>query len=66
MDTSSRTNEIAVLKVETVQFVAGLLRIHDIFVDHKSCTLGVAGNALSNLAAKVLKTAYIEENNGDN
>lgn len=49
-DAQSRTNEITVLKVETVQFVTGLLRIHDIFIDYKSGTLGVVGNALANLA----------------
>lgn len=49
-DAQSRTNEITVLKVETVQFVTGLLRIHDIFIDYKSGALGVVGNALTNLA----------------
>lgn len=49
-DAQSRTDEITVLKVETVQFVTGLLRIHDIFVDYESGTLGVVGNALTNLA----------------
>ena len=53
-DTLPRTNKITVLKVETVQFVTGLLRIHDIFVDDKSCALGVVGDALADLTARGL------------
>lgn len=62
-DAQSRTNEITVLKVETVQFVTGLLRIHDIFIDYKSGTLGVVGNALTNLAVGWVSMAYFERNN---
>ena len=45
------TNEIAALEIETIQFVARLLRIHDIFEDDKRRSLGVVGNALADLAA---------------
>lgn len=44
------TDEIAVLEVEAVQLVAGLLRVHDILEDDKSSALGVVRNALSHLA----------------
>lgn len=47
----SRTDEIAVLEVEAVELVAGLLGIHHILVDDKGSALGVAGNALADLAA---------------
>lgn len=44
------TDEIAVLKVEAVQLVAGLLRIHDILVDNESGAFRVIGNSLANLS----------------
>lgn len=59
-DTLLRTNEITVLKVETVQFVTGLLRIHDIFVDDEGGALGVVGNALADLAADGISTAVAD------
>lgn len=49
-DSVVRTNEVAALKVEAVEFVAGLLRIHYILIDHKCCSLGSVGDALSDLA----------------
>lgn len=45
------TDEIAILEVESVQFVAGLLGVHDIFVDNESGALGSVGNSLADLAA---------------
>jgi hypothetical protein len=30
-----QTDEISVLKVESIQFITGLLCVHDIFIDHK-------------------------------
>jgi hypothetical protein len=47
---SIRTNKIATLEVETVQFVAGLLCIHDIFIHDERRAFCVIGNALANLA----------------
>lgn len=46
------TDEIAILKVEAVELVAGLLRIHYILVDDEGGALGVARNALADLTAK--------------
>ena len=47
-----RTNEIAILKVEAVELVASLLRVHHIFIDYERSALGVAGNALTDLAGR--------------
>lgn len=47
--TPQHTNEVTILKVEAVQLVARRLRIHGVFIDDKSCSLGVAGDALANL-----------------
>lgn len=41
--------KIAVHEVETVQLVAGLLRIHDIFINHKSGALGFVVGPGANL-----------------
>lgn len=49
---ASLTNKIAVLEVEAVQLVAGLLRIHDILVYDEGGALGVVRNTLSDLAKK--------------
>lgn len=48
-----RTDEVPILEVEAVQFVAGGLRIHDILVDDKSGPLCVVGDTLSDLAAAI-------------
>jgi hypothetical protein len=45
-----RTNKIAVLEVEAIESVAGLLCIHHILVDNKCGALGVVGDALADLA----------------
>ena len=45
-----RTNEVAVLKVEPVQLVARLLRIHYVLIDHERCAFGIRRDALPNLA----------------
>lgn len=45
-----RTDEIAVLEVEPVQLVAGLLRVHDILVDDEGGAFGVVRDALADLA----------------
>ena len=43
-------DQVSVLEVEAVQFIAGSLGIHDIFVDDESGALGVSSDALANLA----------------
>ena len=35
------TNEVAVLKIESIQFITGLLRVHDILVDYKGRSFGI-------------------------
>ena len=45
-------DEVAVLEVEAVQLVAGALRVHDIFVDDEGGALGVACDALADLAGR--------------
>lgn len=44
------TNQVAVLEVEAVQLVAGLLCVHDILVNDKGCPLGSGGDALADLS----------------
>jgi len=44
-----RTDEVAVLKIEAVQLIAGLLGVHDIFEDDEGGTLGGVGDALADL-----------------
>ena len=48
------TNEVAALEVESVQFIARLLCIHDILEDYESGALGVAGNSLTDLTISEL------------
>ena len=43
-------HEVPVLEVEAVQLVACGFGVHDIFVDHERCALGVVGDALTDLA----------------
>ena len=43
------TDKIAILEVESVQFIASLFCVHHIFIDHKSGAFGVARNALADL-----------------
>lgn len=47
-----RTDQVSTLKVEAVQLVASLLRIHDVLIDNEGSALGVRGNALADLAAE--------------
>jgi hypothetical protein len=54
------TNEIAVLEVEAVQFVAGLLSIHYIFVNDECGALGVVGNSLTDLAVERVSKTELE------
>jgi hypothetical protein len=44
------TDEIAVLEVESVQLVAGLLRVHHLLIDDKCSPLGIVGDALPYLS----------------
>lgn len=48
---SVRTDEIPILKVKAIELVAGHLGIHHVFIDNIGRSLGVIGNALSDLAA---------------
>jgi hypothetical protein len=50
--TRGPTDEVTALEVEAVELVAGLLGVHDIFVDDKGGALGVVGDALSDLAGE--------------
>ena len=50
------TDKVSILKVESIQFITRLLRIHDIFVDNKGSAFRVLGNALANLAAQCQKS----------
>lgn len=45
-----RTDKISVLKIETVQLVAGLLCVHDIFVHDEGGAFGIVGDSLTDLA----------------
>jgi hypothetical protein len=57
-------NEIPVHKIETVQFITGLLRIHDIFVDDVGRAFGRVGGACSDLADRPVFAKEIEERLG--
>jgi hypothetical protein len=46
------TNEIAVLEVEAIEFVAGLLCIHYFFIDDERGAFGVTGYTLTDLAVE--------------
>ena len=46
------TDEVAVLEVEAVELVAGLLGIHYVFIDDEGGALCVRGDALTDLAAR--------------
>ena len=43
------TDKVAILKVEPVQFIAGLFCVHHVFIDHESGAFGVARNTLADL-----------------
>ena len=43
-------NKIPVLEVEAVEFVAGALGVHDVFVDDEGGAFGVGRDALADLA----------------
>ena len=45
----ARTHKVTTLKVEAVQLIACLLRVRDVLVDHKRGSLGIAGDALTDL-----------------
>jgi hypothetical protein len=47
------------LEVEAVEFIAGLLRIHNILIDDKGGTLGGVCDALANLAIRKEKVSVI-------
>lgn len=60
-----RTDQVSALEVVAVQLVAGLLRVHDIFIDDESSALRVGRNALSNLAAGCVSPGYVAEGGVD-
>jgi len=45
-----RTDEISALEVEAVELVASRFGIHYVFIDNERCALGIAGDALTDLA----------------
>jgi hypothetical protein len=45
-----QNDQVAILKVEPVQFIARGLGVHDIFVDNERSSLGVVCDSLTNLA----------------
>jgi hypothetical protein len=49
-DKEEHTNKVTVLEVVTIQLVARLLRVHHVLIDDEGGALGIAGNALPNLA----------------
>ena len=49
------TDKVAVLEVVTVQLVARRLRIHHVLIDDEGSALGIAGNALPDLAVSTYK-----------
>ena len=44
-----RTDQVAILEIESVQFITSLFCIHDIFIYHKSGAFGIARNTLTDL-----------------
>lgn len=54
----ARTDEVSVLKVEAVQLVAGLLSIHDIFVNDECGAFGVVGDALADLTVLCISVSH--------
>lgn len=45
-----RTDKIAILEVEAIELVACLLGVHYVLINDEGGTLGIAGNALADLA----------------
>ncbi len=50
------TNEISILKVESVELITSLFGVHHVFIHHKGGSLGVIGNALAYLTAVSVST----------
>lgn len=59
----SRTNEVAILEVETIQLITCRLCIHYIFINHERGALGVVGDALADLT--VTRRSAWGRNEGD-
>lgn len=57
---AQRTDEITVLEVEAIELVAGLLRIHYVFIYNERGAFGVASNALADLAGESQHTIWIK------
>jgi hypothetical protein len=53
------TDKVTVLEVEAIQLVAGLLRIHHVFIDYESGALRIIRDALADLAAKRVSKAIL-------
>lgn len=60
----SRTNEVAILEVETIQLITRRLCIHHIFINHERGALGVVGDALADLTV-TRRSAWGGCNEGD-
>ena len=55
------TNKISVLEVEAVELVAGLFRVHDVFVDYECSAFCVVGDALADLAGFIVSSVRSEK-----
>ena len=53
------TDEISVLKVETVELVTGLLCIHHILIYNKSRAFRVVGDPLADLTVQSISNPYV-------
>lgn len=51
------TDEVAVLEVEAVELVAGLLGVHHVLIDDECSALGVVRNALADLATSQMSAS---------
>ena len=47
------TDEISILEVEAVEFVASLLGVHHVFINNECGAFGIVGNSLANLTVDV-------------
>lgn len=46
----SRTDQVTVLEIETVEFIACLFGVVNVLINHECSSLGVVGDTLANLA----------------
>jgi hypothetical protein len=58
---SIHTNKVTILKVESVEFVAGLLCVHHFLIDYKCSAFGVIGDSLTNLTVAISKVHTVHK-----